>query len=461
MNKPQTVIDTNGTKYSLGKELGSGGQGAVFEVEGGKYAVKLLNRVNHSDHRRIDRQFLFLKQLELDDVPIAKPISVLRQPHAGYIMPLLKGMGAISQLTSAPAGCTTALNWYKKSGGLRRRLVMLTGAAEAISALHARGLCYGDVSPTNIFISESQDSDAVWLIDADNLRYESRPTNQTVYTPGYGAPEVIEAGGITSSLSDAHSLAVLAFVTLCQTHPLIGDLVHDGDPDLEAKAFAGESPWIDHPTDASNRSSRGIPRSIVLSRGLRELANRSFLTGFRDKKVRPSASEWAEGLRLAANNCLTCDACAGTFYLGESDCPWCGKSSPSYVRMRFRTWVADTGEYLKTPNSPGKKDRMEDSFVLSGTNAMYVSALMAYGLSAKERSQRIACLSIHGSSLHIERVAADAHIELRQAAKRIRLGSEPLILPINSALSTAEFHFGPPEQNYRVMDCWPMSGAKQ
>ena len=61
-----------------------------------------------------------------------------------------------------------------------------------------------------------------------------------------------------NSLTDAHAFSVLAFQTLSLAHPLIGDAVNEGPPEREEEALAGRLPWIDHPTDGSNRASSGI-----------------------------------------------------------------------------------------------------------------------------------------------------------------------------------------------------------
>jgi hypothetical protein len=52
-------------------------------------------------------------------------------------------------------------------------------------------MVYGDISPNNIFISEGMNDTSVWLIDADNIRFEILAGGSVVYTkirrPGAGS----------------------------------------------------------------------------------------------------------------------------------------------------------------------------------------------------------------------------------------------------------------------------------
>ena len=65
----------------------------------------------------------------------------------------------------------SALMHYSISGSTKRRLGVLSILASILARLHAAGLVYCDVSPNNCFMSE-EDPRSVWLIDADNLRFE-------------------------------------------------------------------------------------------------------------------------------------------------------------------------------------------------------------------------------------------------------------------------------------------------
>ena len=111
-----------------------------------------------------------------------------------------------------------------------------------------------------MFVSSSVKANEVWLIDADNLHFQSAPGPQ-VYTPGFGAPEIVAGHAPVSTLSDTYAFAILAFYILAQIHPFLGNQVEEGgweeSVDLEEQAYAGELPWIEDEDDDSNWSEQG------------------------------------------------------------------------------------------------------------------------------------------------------------------------------------------------------------
>ena len=94
-----------------------------------------------------------------------------------------------------------------------------------------------------------------------------------------------------SSLSDSWSFAVVAFRLLTAIHPLVGDLVSDGDPELEEKALEGELPWIDHQLMQGIEHLMVYRRDLVLIKPLKDLFERCFNAGLDRPEMRPSLSE--------------------------------------------------------------------------------------------------------------------------------------------------------------------------
>ena len=336
---PPQVVDANQQVYLLDKRLGEGGQGVVYTVKDQpKRIVKLMRRDKEAFTLRA--QFKALRRLDLRELHVAKPISVLQAPHVGYVAEFLEDMSPISALITPPKEADLAL-WYKETGGLKRRLRLLAHAGEALAGLHEKGLIYMDVSHNNVFVSEPQHALEAWLIDLDNLSYDA---GKTFYTQGYGAPEVVSAQEGCTSLSDAWSFAVLVWQTLTLNHPFIGDDVDDGEPELEEQAFRGELPWVEHSSDDSNLCTRNIPADIVITNTLMKLARSTFEEGLKRSTARPSVRAWVTALHSAADQTRLCHECGSSSYVNQPVCPWCDApwTSPAH-QISIKAWDPEHG----------------------------------------------------------------------------------------------------------------------
>ena len=334
------VVDILGNVYELEKELGRGGQGAVFAVKNGQQAVKILFNRSPIKRTQLRQQIKQVQMLfDINKLAIAQPLEMLKEPNLGYVMELLTDMIPISKLIDIPRNTECLVTWYLQGGGLRRRLLLLARCAETLSQLHGKGLVYSDPSPNNIFISaDVNNSEIIRLIDADNLHYQSNVNSINCYTPEFGAPELITGKSGVNTLTDAHAFAVIAFKALSLTHPLIGDMVIDGEPELETQALEGKLPWIDDPDDKSNYTEIGLPRGIVLSPNLKTLSQKTFGIGLKEPKKRPGIGEWAEKLYAAADFTIQCPQCQSTYYPTDRNCRWCNHPRPSYVIIRIQSW---------------------------------------------------------------------------------------------------------------------------
>ncbi len=393
MSAIQQVIDESGAVHALAKKIGAGGQGEVWLAAGGRRIVKLLNR--GGDAEALRRQFAFVRRLDLAGLHVARPIAVLKPPHVGYVAEFLGDMMPIKGLLDAPKA--DVLRWHIDTGGLRRRLRLLAHVGEALLGLHARGVVYCDVSHNNVFVSEPSHVNEAWLIDLDNLRHESDP-KLTLYTPGYGAPEVVAGSQGCTSLSDAWAFAVLAWHTLTLTHPFVGDLVNAGEPELEDAAFAGRLPWVGHKTDARNRCSTGLPPDVVLAGRLTDLARRTFEGGLTDRKQRPGIAQWVDRLHAAADQTVGCAGCGGTFFVTETACPWCDEPRQAVLPVHIARWQPEKG-------------------LVEGATRLGQLPLTTEGLVLTRRvTQGLTGLSAR--TAHVEIVAVDRGVSVRALAGR-------------------------------------------
>lgn len=371
---PRDVVDENGDVFGLEAEpLGRGGQGVVFRsttdpnvaVKFVAPAVPLTPRAagTPADQRifdlltrlpgpqeaaepdtrsRLRARLEDVRILPLPELHIARPLSMLRS-HAGYTMQLLRSMVPMRHLVAQP-GTPRVSEFYLEGGGLRRRLELLARSASILMRLHAMPVVYGDISPNNLFISAQRESNEVWFIDADNLAFES-VAGKGVYTPSFGAPEVVQGQAGVTSLSDAWSFAVLAFYVLTQVHPFYGEYVEEGgwedDEDREALALAGKLPWIHDPDDSINHTSRGIDRALVVSPALSRLFQQMFGPGRTDRTLRPSVAQLADALRQAADLTLSCPRCGWTFFVRTGRCPVCPAPRPGFFHLQVHRFDPD------------------------------------------------------------------------------------------------------------------------
>jgi DNA-binding helix-hairpin-helix protein with protein kinase domain len=447
---PTQVTDAVGCRHKLGACLGRGGQGAVYEVKDTPFVVKLIDEAQSSRHDWLRNQLTFVKRLELRDLPIAQPLEMLREPHVGYVMELVTGMEPLSRLIEPPPAEPSIREWYRSNGGLRRRLRILARVADVLNGLHARGLIYGDLSAKNVFASADIACEEICLIDCDNIRYQSAPQSGDVYTVGYGPPELVLGRSPVNTLTEAYALAVLAFQVLTATHPLIGDYVHDGEPEREQEAFEGRLPWIDDPTSDLNRSRFGIDRSIVLSPRLTKLFEETFGPGLTNPLLRPGISRWVDRLHTAAESTVKCPQCASTYFPIQKCCPWCSSPKPRFVRLRFHLWDPAAGKGKEIIMSSDDKPLLAGGAILSDGDTLEISARLALGLDGVAGTRQVGSIRLDGDIAKIHATEKGPYRLVSQDAKQsLMLSTRPLPVPMTAAKDSWMLHFGPLDKLHR------------
>ncbi|WP_458400438.1 protein kinase domain-containing protein [Mailhella sp.] len=356
--------------------LGQGGQGIVYKTQDPDIALKVSVDASGEPLKAssaIQEQavrFRHFRRLPLPEkLNIAAPLALL-EGEAGYVMQLLNELVPLHELfPSAQDGPTFIPAWLKgadnrlahhllhfvKTGGLRRRMLLLFHCSSLLARLHGQGMLYGDLSLNNIFISNDSAQDVVWLIDADNIRFDRENSRSKVWTPWYGAPELIQDIGGNSCSSDCYSFAIVAFQVLSFIHPFRdGELMEDDDWEekdenisMEDKAMAGLIPWVDDADDESNRCPHGIPRALILTKRLKELFEATLGPGRTDRERRPSIWHWPQAFAQAADTLLGCPVCGMQHYpdsimFKKGLCPYCGTPEPRY--LQFETFAVDTEE---------------------------------------------------------------------------------------------------------------------
>lgn len=386
------VVDEYGNRHQIVGELARGGQGVVYRTADSDLAIKQpIGRDGEVD-RSVDlkRQFSRIRCLPLPlDISIALPLAVLRD-ESGYVMNLLSEMEPFSnfyvngsiqeQLESevVPAWISQVsdraaqlqLMHYAHSGSTKRRLLALAKCASVLSRLHSAGIVYGDVSPRNCFVSRN-DSLAVSLIDADNLRLERNSRGSSVYTPRYGAPEIVSGADSSRPQTDAWSFSVMAFEILSLIHPFVGRAVLQGDAGesgwdvkttevgesrggqrIDELAMAGKLPYVDDPDDRTNEAVGGLPRELIVTERLMELFQESLGIGRSIPWRRPALAYWALELARAHDLSVVCPSCQMSYFVQHQDCVYCGRPRPLTIVATTKRWqlvLQPSGEVAVLP----------------------------------------------------------------------------------------------------------------
>ena len=372
------LVDEYNNVHQMADELARGGQGVVYRTKDADLAVKQpLDAAGQPDkNANLRERFQHVRLLPIPRrIPVSLPLAILRD-EPGYVMRLLNGMKPFASfdldgrskkkledqsqalpqwLTKIPdKDLALRLLHYAQTGSTRRRSLALAKCAAILARLHSAGLVYGDISTNNAFIGEDDTTD-VWLIDADKMRLELPSGGVSVYTPGYGAPEVVQGRDQSRPRTDCWAFAVMTFKLLALCHPFIGKKVlepedeedgWDADPapngtatDLNEQAFAGFLPFVDDEDDDSNEGVGGLPRVLVATEGLRRLFQETFGAGRELPHRRPTMAFWTLELARAADQSLDCLECGMSHFADEyAQCPYCGAARPAFIRVKTPRW---------------------------------------------------------------------------------------------------------------------------
>ncbi|MFI8749965.1 protein kinase [Vreelandella lionensis] len=308
---PRVVQDTKGASYQLVQKMSQGGQGVVYRTSHPQVLVKGFTNKDDQAIGRWRRQIEWLVRQDFGGLKLAKPLIMLAPPRNGYVMELMDGLVPLQSLLDSfiEAGDESSED-YLKQGGLRRRVRILCQLARTLNQLHSKGMLYGDLSPSNIFVSDEPKYAETWLIDCDNISLESH-SGITLYTVDYGAPEVVRGDSLLSSLTDCWSFAVIAYQLLTHNHPFKGDLINDGEPEEEEAALRGEYSWINHSEDFDNECTGNLPIQFIEHSRLPELFRRCFEDGLANPGERPLMAEWLEALSECDERMVSCRGCGG------------------------------------------------------------------------------------------------------------------------------------------------------
>lgn len=330
-------LATSGIPCRVNALIGSGGEGEVYEVvlDDGRsspqpYALKWYHAHNATADRRArlstlvhlgspDRRFLWPIDLAVGGDGHFGYVMQLRQPRYRSIVDILMRRGRWSGRAIATAS-------YE--------------LADAFRQLHARGLCYRDISFGNVFLDPV--SGDILVCDNDNVGVDGSEA-AILGTLRFMAPEIITGRALPSARTDLFSLAVLLFYLCIGHHPLEGALELEYEA-LDTKAmmelFGKKATFVFDPTNLTNapvegHHDRAIRMWEIVPSFLRQRFTEAFTVGLLNPDARVIESFWKRTMVMLRDVVADCPHCLSENFT-EGTAPYtcwgCGRRvKPAFV----------------------------------------------------------------------------------------------------------------------------------
>jgi phosphate/phosphite/phosphonate ABC transporter binding protein len=256
-------------KYRLGRLLGEGGMGAVYEADhaglNAKVAIKLLSEGGSLDHKaltRFRREAIAMGAVRHENVVAVLDTGADEDGVPYLVMELLEGESLAQMLRRERVLSASLSIWIAAQ--------VLAG----LSAAHAKGVIHRDLKPGNVFIARQPDgTHKVKILDfgISKLSESSESMNVTadgalVGTPNFMAPEQITGQGPIDGRVDVYAVGVLLYRMVTGRLPYVSKQ----SDDLYRKILAGQAvPPRRRQADVPEPLEAAILKAMALDRDQR------------------------------------------------------------------------------------------------------------------------------------------------------------------------------------------------
>lgn len=319
-------FDSGGQQVRLGKEIGKGGEGTIFELAGNpRFVAKIyLRPVDLEKKEKLRRMSGTFGAgiMKFAAFPVTTLATSPGGPIVGLVMPRVHGHTEIHNLYS-PAH--RKLKFPEKDWSFLVHVAM--NCAASFDALHQESIVIGDVNQGNLLVSQQG---TVFLIDCDSFQFRAQgkffPCE--VGVPHFTPPELQGCSFRDMERTTNHDLfglAVVVFHLLCMgRHPYAGRFLGEGEMPIEKAisefryAYGRMSPMLKMaPPPQTLDLSFTMPRIAALF-------ERAFDRGSEQQDRRPKATEWHAELLELRNLLRACPRDVGHKYPNTlSECLWC------------------------------------------------------------------------------------------------------------------------------------------
>ena len=308
-----TYKGKNGKEYELGKKIGAGGEGTVYQISNPKGYVAKVFHAGTKDanymQRKIETMISMPVKSIIDDVlRIAWPEDILLDGtnFVGYVMPEVTAPYEIFYVYKDNAKREQILPGYTWKNSVQ----FAYNLSWIVWYLHMNGVIIGDLNEGNICIGSKGQ---IVLIDCDSFDITNPKTKEhfpcTVGLQEMLAPELQCVGSLAngkfSKESDDFSLAIHIFRLLMKNaNPFWGtkliskEKLSKHEMDISEAIMNGECVYVRSVPDKVAPS--WVPPFDMLPKDIQEAFRRTFnytsLTAVENIKNRTTAEEWTRVL---------------------------------------------------------------------------------------------------------------------------------------------------------------------
>lgn len=309
---------TTSKNYTVLDFLGGGGQGEVYKVT--------------SNSQNFALKYYHFSQATSNQLATLENLIRIGQPSSNFLWPMeivfnqhLKSFGYIMPLRSPNFKNLVDLMTRRISPSFKAITTAGIELPHHFYQLHAKGLCYRDISFGNVFFEPV--SGSTLICDNDNVTVDGQSSTGVIGTPRFMAPEIVRSEALPSIQTDLFSLAVLLFYLLMVHHPLEGEnetQIRCFDLPAMNKIYGFEPIFIFDPNNSTNRpvgqhqQNANIYWSIYPD-FVKELFTKAFTDGVKDPvHGRVRETEWRACMAKLRDSILYCNHCGNENFFDES-----------------------------------------------------------------------------------------------------------------------------------------------
>ena len=351
---------------TLGKELGAGGEGSVFDIRNKPDVVVKIYHPERRTSNVFEKLELMIQYPPRTEDEHSGHLYVAWPRHlvydsadnaVGFVMPKVNKKNSLFDYYIPSLRKKTAQHVNYAS-----LCKVAQSLAKSLDELHGRGYVVGDINESNAYVVED---DHVTLIDSDSFQvrdYQTTPV--TTYRCIVGKPEYTppELQGMSfknidrAPFHDRFALAVAIYQLLMEgSHPFRGIYQGAGEPP-KVEAYISRGYFL-------HSRSRTVPLAPTptavpwdsLHTKIKELFVRCFDMGHTNPQSRPEPKEWSSAIEQAMKDLRQCNVNPNHWHFGNKlnsaggmNCIWCARPIEAFPAQNKTPSFVPAGASNKT-----------------------------------------------------------------------------------------------------------------